>query len=201
MTAHFSEPLHVPSTTGREAFAELDRVNWDDLEHAYKVKGLPKRRPSTPDVAPSLRALGDARGSAMEEAMEALCSCICHQGTIYEATAYAVPFIAAFAAGTGLSRKQAAQFVGLLGEIGIAACSEASRGGPHAGSFGPNVGPVTRQAIRSCMDHLKAMALRTPALKELVEALAALVRTDSPDAAALARLRALTGDEEEYEVN
>jgi len=197
MTTHFSEPLHVPSGSGREAFAELDRVDWDDLEHAYHQKGTAKRSAAvTRDVAATLRRLGDAHASAMDEPIEALFSCICHQGTIYEATAYAVPFIAAFAAGTALSDEQTEHIVQLLGNIGIAASFEAPRGS-HAGSFGPNVGPVTRQAIRSSIDHLNVMALRSPALSEVVEALAALVRTDSPDAAAVAHLRVLTGDEDD----
>jgi UDP-N-acetylglucosamine:LPS N-acetylglucosamine transferase len=200
MTTHFSEPLHVPSATGREAFVELDRVKWDDLEHAYHQKGTPKHPAAfTHDVAASIRRLGDERASAMDEPIEALFASICHQGgTIYEATAYAVPFIAAFAAGTALSDEQAQRFVQLLGSIGVAASFEA-RSGSHAGSFGPNVAPVTRQAIRTSMAHLHAMALRTPALEEVAEALAALVRPDSPDAAAVARLRALTGDDHEDE--
>lgn len=194
MTSHFSEPLHVPSATGRDALVELDRIEWKDLEHAYHMKGAPPRPgASAHDVAAGLRRLGDPSGPGLDAAIEELFVSICHQGTIYEATAYAVPFLAAFAAGAALSDQQASHFVYVLGGIGVAASVETSHGS-HAGAFGPNVGPVTRQAIRSSKAHLDAMALRTPALAEVADALAALVRTDSPDPTALAHLRRLTED-------
>lgn len=186
--------FHVPSAIGRAAFTELDRVRWDDLEHAYHQKGTPKR--GAHDIAASLRKLGDAHASSMDEEIQELFSIICHQGgTIYEATAYAVPFLLAFAADTALSHAQAQHFVELLGSIGVASSFESR--GTDAGAFGPGVGLLTRQAVRASTAHLEAMALRTPALAELASTLAALVRTDSPDAAAVARLRALTEDEDE----
>jgi hypothetical protein len=196
MTSHFSQPLHVPSATGRDTLVELDRIDWTDLEHAYHRKGAPARPGrAAHDLAASLRRLGDPDAD-LEASIEELCTSICHQGTIYEATAYAVPFLAAFAAGAALTDRQASHFVYTLGGIGIAASLETSHGS-HAGSFGPNVGPVTRQAFRSSKAHLDAMALRNPALADVANALAALVRTDSPDPAALANLRRLAGDEDE----
>src|SRR5262245_22261906 len=65
---------------------ELDRIPWKDLTHAYG---------SAEDVPGLLRALKtaspDLRGD--ESPLWQLFGNIWHQGTVYEATAYAVPFL------------------------------------------------------------------------------------------------------------
>ena len=58
----------------------LDEIAWDDLDHAYGAAS------DVPDV---LRGLADGDGEALNE----LFGTIWHQGTVYEATAYAVPFL------------------------------------------------------------------------------------------------------------
>jgi hypothetical protein len=85
--------LYHPTEIGLAALDELDAVPWDELAHAYGtgITGDELHQ----DVAASLFELTDDPA----EAHQALYSNICHQGTVYEATAWAVPFLAAVAAG------------------------------------------------------------------------------------------------------
>src|SRR5690348_12800500 len=62
----------------------LDNIDWQRLSHAYG--------PAT-DVPDLLRALQSPDQETREEAHTQLYISICHQGTIYNATAYAVPFL------------------------------------------------------------------------------------------------------------
>ena len=73
---------------GRDVLDGVDDVPWGDLRHAYGGAG---------DVPALLRALGSGRGEA-EEAVQGLFGSLCHQGTVYSATPYAVPFLARIAA-------------------------------------------------------------------------------------------------------
>ncbi|MFJ3840228.1 hypothetical protein ACIPY6_32590 [Streptomyces sp. NPDC090054] len=63
----------------------IDDIDWAELEHAYG------RADDVPDL---LRAAGSADARVREEASEELHSSLCHQGTVYSATAAAVPFLA-----------------------------------------------------------------------------------------------------------
>lgn len=62
----------------------LDAVVWHKLEHAYG---------EATDVPELLRALASDNAKARSDALYALYGNIWHQGTVYEATAYAVPFL------------------------------------------------------------------------------------------------------------
>ncbi|WP_337176921.1 hypothetical protein [Paludisphaera sp.] len=62
----------------------LDAIDWKALGHAYG--------PAT-DVPDQLRALASSDPDARAEALHALFGNICHQGTVYEASAHAVPFL------------------------------------------------------------------------------------------------------------
>ncbi|MER6916100.1 hypothetical protein ABT354_30890 [Streptomyces sp. NPDC000594] len=64
---------------------ELDRVPWDDLTHAYGPAG---------DVPELIRALYQGDEDATGEAIDELFGTIHHQGTVYRASAPAVPFVA-----------------------------------------------------------------------------------------------------------
>ncbi|TDB76129.1 HEAT repeat domain-containing protein [Actinomadura sp. KC216] len=68
--------------------AGLDDVDWANLEHAYGPAD---------DVPDLLRALASESASERGKAMHALYGNIFHQGSRYEATAHAVPFLAALA--------------------------------------------------------------------------------------------------------
>ncbi|MGP3990156.1 hypothetical protein [Streptomyces sp. 3N207] len=63
----------------------IDEVEWAALEHAYG---------SADDVPDLLRAAGSVDAQVREEALDGLVSSLCHQGSIYSATAAAVPFVA-----------------------------------------------------------------------------------------------------------
>jgi HEAT repeat len=62
----------------------LDTVPWHDLTHAYG---------SAADVPGLIRKLASRRRPRREAALRELYGNIWHQGTVYEATAYAVPFL------------------------------------------------------------------------------------------------------------
>lgn len=62
----------------------LDAVAWEQLTHAYGHAGR------LPHVLRKLAAVGVA---VREEAASKLCGLICHQGTLYDATAAALPFV------------------------------------------------------------------------------------------------------------
>ncbi|UXY26089.1 hypothetical protein [Streptomyces sp. HUAS TT20] len=85
-------------------FAGLDGVAWPELHHAYGPAD---------DVPGLLRALTAADQAAVAEADQDLWSSLVHQGTVYEATVSAVPFLARLAA-AGVRR---ADLLGMLGAI------------------------------------------------------------------------------------
>lgn len=62
----------------------LDNINWAGMNHAYG--------PAT-DVPDQLRAMASGNAKTQRKAIKSCYSNIYHQGTVYEATAYAVPFI------------------------------------------------------------------------------------------------------------
>ena len=64
---------------------ELDRIDWGRLEHAYG---------SAKDVPGLIRDLTSRSGGRRERALYELFGNIHHQGTVYSATAPAVPFLA-----------------------------------------------------------------------------------------------------------
>ncbi|MFD9540099.1 hypothetical protein [Streptomyces sp. NPDC060022] len=66
----------------------IDDTDWAALEHAYG---------SADDVPGLLRAAGSVDAGVRDEALDELVSSLCHQGSIYSATAAAVPFIARLA--------------------------------------------------------------------------------------------------------
>ena len=146
--------IDIPSSIGHLALDELDHVPWAELAHAY---GTGKLGPELyEDVAGTLRQLGESRPRAFEEAVHALSSNLCHQGTIYQATAFAVPFLAAIAAGADRTPNQVVAFVAVFASIGIAASFEAPSGSP-AGSWGPGVARLTREALHSSSDLLSTV--------------------------------------------
>jgi len=63
---------------------DLDGINWVDVEHAYGT---------ATDVPDNIRALMSDDPSAHKQALEALYNTIAHQGSVYSATAVAVPFL------------------------------------------------------------------------------------------------------------
>ncbi|MEV0777394.1 hypothetical protein [Streptomyces sp. NPDC050428] len=72
-----------------QIFADLDAQPWAEREHAYG---------SAEDVPDQLRALASDDAETAEEALYELYGNIIHQGSVYEATAHAVPYPARLAA-------------------------------------------------------------------------------------------------------
>ena len=62
----------------------LDAIDWSKLRHAYG---------EATDVPNQIRALLSEDKKVRDDAMDELCGNILHQGTVYEASSYAVPFL------------------------------------------------------------------------------------------------------------
>jgi hypothetical protein len=86
----------------RLLFADLDQLDWSRLRHAYG---------SAEDVPALLRDLASPVDETAAEAEQELWSSVVHQGTVYTATAAAVPFLARLVA-EGVRRSA---LVGMLG--------------------------------------------------------------------------------------
>ncbi|MFD9502204.1 hypothetical protein [Streptomyces sp. NPDC060035] len=85
-------------------FADLEAQPWATYQHAYG---------SAADVPDCLRALADEGEEQAAEALGELYGSILHQGSVYEATAHAVPYLARLA-GEGV---RTAEVLALLGGI------------------------------------------------------------------------------------
>ena len=75
----------------------LDAVLWSDLTHAYGTAG---------DVPELIRAVTSADESTRRKAWHSLYGNLWHQGTIYEATAHAVPFFIELAGSTSVTERE-----------------------------------------------------------------------------------------------
>lgn len=97
--------------------AGVDDIRWQDLSHAYGAAD---------DVPTLLHAVASGSVGA-DEAISELYGSICHQGSVYSATPYAVPFLARLAV-AGIHT------VALLGLLGWIADSDDERGLEVAGA-------------------------------------------------------------------
>jgi hypothetical protein len=86
----------------------LDQIDWSNLHHAFG---------SAADVPGLLRAVAGTDRIASEGALSELFGTVWHQGTVYEASAYAVPFLARIARQAPLSQSDRSMIVALLGGI------------------------------------------------------------------------------------
>ncbi|WP_189263422.1 hypothetical protein [Streptomyces fuscichromogenes] len=102
----------------RLVLTDLDHVDWSGFGHAYG---------SAEDVPALLRDLASPVEETAAEAEQELWSSIVHQGTVYSATAPAVPFLARLVAG-GVRRSA------LVGMLGVIAGSADERGLPVPGA-------------------------------------------------------------------
>src|SRR5690606_9664181 len=92
------------------ALAGVDGVDWAAYRHAYGP---------AEDLPALLAAAGSADPGEAGEAVYELCGTVWHQGTIYPATAPAVPFLVAL--GADRRTRKRGVLVGLVGEISAAA--------------------------------------------------------------------------------
>jgi hypothetical protein len=144
-----AEP-YLPERLGFEALNELDRVDWSTLNHAFG-QGVTAGGIGG-DVPGSLALLADDPLTALNDGL--WCN-ICHQGTVYEATAYAIPFVAAVAAGDVPSDLRA-QLTDLLGYIALNG-SFVAPSGSHSGSHGDGVDALIRRTIIRGDDYLTSI--------------------------------------------
>src|SRR5271163_4917019 len=109
----------MPQSKSVEAMNDLDQIPWKELRHAYGSAG------DVPELLRALRtASPDLRGE--ESPLWQLFGNIWHQGTVYEATAYAVPFLIELA-----SDQRTPDRVGILSLL-----AEISRGSSYRHSHG-----------------------------------------------------------------
>jgi hypothetical protein len=165
---------YLPTRVGFGALTELDRVDWSTLHHAYGhgVVG----DDLSGDVARSLALLREDPVTALKDG---LWSNVCHQGTVYEATAYALPFIAAVAAGD-VPDDIRSGLAALLGDIAISG-SHVAPGGSYAGSYGKGVDVLLRQTISRCDGYLEAIAQADRTFAPLVAAVRLLTTDPSEE--------------------
>jgi hypothetical protein len=83
---------------------QLDEIPWQRLHHAYGT---------AEDVPELLRAL--ARPDQQESALNELFHIIWHQGSVYEASSYAVPFLFELACEQSIARRE--DLLGLVGSL------------------------------------------------------------------------------------
>jgi hypothetical protein len=170
---------YQPNGTGFDALGELDQVDWNRLQHAYGEGVILLGAADVSfgiagDVARSLAALRDDPSFAIGDG---LYSNICHQGTVYEATAYAVPFIAAVAAGD-VPDGIRVPLLALLGDISIGGSYIAPHRS-HAGAHGNQVNVLVTESLATSMARLSI--IRTPRLVALIQAIQSLL-IESTDA-------------------
>ncbi|MFJ6537011.1 hypothetical protein ACIQH5_12360 [Paenarthrobacter sp. NPDC091711] len=164
---------YQPNETGLDALDELDHVDWNRLQHAYgygvvSLEGSNTSLGIAGDVARSLVTLRDDPSFAIGDG---LYSNVCHQGTVYEATAYAVPFIAAVAAGD-VTDEIRVPLLALLGNISIGGSCVAPHGS-HSGAYGDHVDVLVTDSLATSMRRFSAV--RAPALVALIQAIQSLL--------------------------
>jgi len=162
-------PIHLPAP-GFAALEELDRVPWKVLDHAYG-HGIVSERLQD-NVPAALRALA---APDPLPALTALWSNISHQETVYEATAYAVPFVAAIAAAPAFSRRL--ELVQLLASIAMSS-SISTEDGTRSGAFGEGVSELIREALVASEPAMRAAAALDAAISPVVDALLALAAAE-----------------------
>jgi len=159
--------LVVPSRFGPAAAESLSLVPWERLHHAFGRGTVSDRLSGS--VEATLRAFASDDPETASAGAHELGSNVCHQGTIYEATAYAVPFIAAIAAGEERMTPRLRSALSFLAAIAHASSFETDGG--SMGSRGPGVGPATHAALRSSDAAFVAIAARVPPSRRFIAAL------------------------------
>lgn len=144
---------HLPNAVGVDALTELDQVDWPSLHHAYGQGRVGTELYG--DVAGSLNLIALDIDTALRVG---LYSNICHQGTVYEASAYALPFIAAVAAGdVPVATRQ--QLVALIADIAVGG-SHVSADGSSSGALGVGVSEMIRDTVVRCDSYLSLIKQR-----------------------------------------
>lgn len=172
--------VFVPTRTGAAALDELAQAPWDRLKHAFGAgpliyMGYPF------DVAASLRDIVADDPEKAEEALLSFWDTLCHQGTIYEASAWAIPFLIAFLVDVDADDPRGVAVAGLLASISAAACLPEPPHGSQAGAWGRGVRALTRGALAASFPHLEELRRRQPRQEALVSLLQAAARLTGDD--------------------
>ncbi|MDR6558462.1 hypothetical protein J2809_002832 [Arthrobacter pascens] len=165
---------YQPNGTGFDALDELDRVDWSQLEHCYGKGAVSLGVAGDVSVAIAgdvSRSLAALRADPSLAITDGLYSNICHQGTVYQATAFAVPFIAAVAAGD-VPDGIRVPLLALLGDISIGG-SYVAPDRSHAGALGDHVDDLVTESLATSMERLST--IRTPRLVALIQAIQSLL--------------------------
>ncbi len=165
---------HIPRAIGLEALSELDQVDWSSLAHAYGEGRVEIELAG--DVAGSLALVATDVGTALAEG---LYSNVCHQGTVYEASAFALPFVAAIAAGD-VSTATRVPLLGLFGDI-AAGGSHVALNGSHDGAYGAGVDALIRATVVRCDPFLTLIERADADLAPLIAAIREVTANPSDD--------------------
>ncbi|MET9388517.1 HEAT repeat domain-containing protein [Streptomyces sp. NPDC002928] len=171
----------------------LDARPWSSLSHAYG---------SAEDIPDLLRALAGADVDAADEALSELYGSVLHQGTVYAATAEAVPFLA----GIATANHRTADVLALVGgmaeskdEYGVAPGAVRAAVAEQLPLLLPLLAspePEVRRTAAWAVSHTRAAAIALPALRARwdeepepsvrAEVLAGIARLDPQGGAAAA---------------
>jgi hypothetical protein len=97
-------------SSGQNAAMRIDEVDWAGIRACYG--------PAV-EVPGMLAALHSLNPEERNEAIGELWGCLCHQGTVYEASAQSVPFLFEAARTAPLAGVERIQLLGLIVHIGI----------------------------------------------------------------------------------
>jgi hypothetical protein len=165
---------HIPRAVGLEALSELDQVDWSSLDHAYGEGRVGIELEG--DVAGSLALIVKDVGTALAEG---LYSNVCHQGTVYEASAFALPFVGAIAAGD-VSTATRVALLGLFADI-AAGGSHVALNGSYEGAYGAGVDALIRATVVRCDPYLSLIEQADADLLPLVAAIREVTTSPSDE--------------------
>ena len=133
----------------------LDAIDWSGVDHAYG--------PAT-DVPDRLRSIAGPDEAARERALWELSGSIHHQGTIYPATALAVPFLARIAVETAMPPGDRTMIVALLGAIAAGASTIQLRDESRDASATNEIDPAVARQLEAAIASRAAVGREAPAL-------------------------------------
>lgn len=175
--------LYVPSARGRLVVNELTKVHWSVLQHAYGRGCEMSHYGHVYDVQAALAAVLSEPTEAHDEdqpdwAWDVMNSCLFHQGTVYEATIYALPFVLAFLCGSPDS--EVANDLWYWSGCVLASASMPAAEPCYAGPFGDQVAEDFARLLRILPDCFEANPAWDAGTLRLWDAWCQLARADKP---------------------
>jgi hypothetical protein len=128
----------------------LDDVPWSELTHAYG---------SASDVPGHIRSLLSPDASKRADAFRELFASICHQGTVYEATVHALPFLIELLRDTTISDRDT---------LALLVARIAAGGGNNEATWSAEIiNPFTRKPVPKPPDLKKRIARERRIVREV----------------------------------